>query len=108
MINQTSGKQKITEDEIQHVADLARIEISAEEKKKYASEMSAVLGYIDLLNEVKTDNITPTTQVTGLVNVVRGDDPRIEEANVNIGNRKKILEGVPLKEGYYIKVKSVF
>lgn len=107
MANQASGARIITEDDIQHIADLARIEISEDEKKKYASEMSAVLGYIDLLNEVKTDNIAPTTQVTGLANVVRGDDPRIEDADIKNGNRKKILEGVPLKEGHYIKVKSV-
>jgi len=108
MTIQDTGAQKITEDEIQHVADLARIEISEEEKKKYASEMSAVLGYISQLNEVKTDNIDPTTQVTGLVNVVREDEPRIDDAKAIADNRRKILECVPLTEENYIKVKSVF
>ena len=98
--------QIITEEEIQHVADLARIGISDEEKKKYASEMSAILGYIGLLSEVKTENVAPTTQVTGIVNAVREDDPRTD--NENAGDRKKILECMPLKEGSYIKVKSVF
>jgi len=99
----TSNKQKLTSEEIRHIADLARIELSAEEKEKYAKDLSQVLNYIDQLNEVDTKNISATNQVTGLINIVRED---IVE-NCDEETRKKILGGAPMKEGDYVKVKAV-
>jgi len=94
---------KLTTDGVQHIADLARIELTEKEKEKYTEELSAVLGFIERLSEVNTDNIIPTSQVTGLVNVVRED----EVENCDPGTRKKILEAAPMREGNYIKVKAV-
>lgn len=94
---------KLSQDQVQRVADLARIELTENEKKKYADDLSAVLGYIEQLNEVNTEGIPVTSQVTGLVNVTREDV--IEECDKE--TRKKLLDAAPMKEGNYIKVKAV-
>ncbi|MBU4580470.1 Asp-tRNA(Asn)/Glu-tRNA(Gln) amidotransferase subunit GatC [Patescibacteria group bacterium] len=94
---------KLTTDGVQHIADLARIELTEKEKEKYTEELSAVLGFIERLSEVNTDNIIPTSQVTGLVNIARDD---IVE-NCDEETRKKILNAAPMREGNYIKVKAV-
>lgn len=93
----------LTKDHVRRIADLARIELSKEEEKKYAEDLSAVLSYIDQLDEADTKNIPATNQVTGLVNIVREDI--IESCDEE--TRKKIIEAFPLKDGDYIKVKAV-
>jgi len=94
---------KLTGDQVQHIADLARIELISGEKEKYAEELSAVLGFVEQLSEVGTDNVIPTSQVTGLVNITREDE--VETCDEE--TRKNILNAAPLKEGEYFKVKAV-
>ncbi|MDD5291284.1 MAG: Asp-tRNA(Asn)/Glu-tRNA(Gln) amidotransferase subunit GatC [Patescibacteria group bacterium] len=64
---------KLTKEEIKHIADLARLELTDDELKKYGSQLSAVLNYINQLKEVDTTDIEPTAQVTGLENALRED-----------------------------------
>lgn len=94
---------KLTVDQVQHIADLARIELTQSEKEKYADELSAVLGFVEQLSSIKTDNIAPTSQVTGLVNIFRNDEA--EKCDPEI--RKQILLSAPLAENDYFKVKAV-
>lgn len=58
---------------VSHVAKLANLSLTAEETKKFEKQLSDVLQYIDKLNEVDTTNVEPTSQVTGLENVLRED-----------------------------------
>lgn len=60
-------------EEIKKIASLARIELTAEEEKRHAETISAVLDYMKMLNEVDTNGVEPTAQVTGLSNVYRED-----------------------------------
>jgi len=64
----------ITKEEIQKVAKLARIEIKQTEEKRLAETISAVLDYMNILNEVDTSGVESTNQVTGLENIVREDE----------------------------------
>lgn len=88
---------------MQRIADLARIELTGREKEKYAEELSAVLGFIEQLSKVDTDNIIPTSQVTGLVNVAREDEVKACDQKT----RQQIFSSAPLAEGEYFKVKAV-
>ena len=63
----------LTKKDIQHIADLARLELSEEELELYGGQLSAVLEYINQLQEVDTTDVEPTAQVTGLENVWRED-----------------------------------
>lgn len=59
--------------DVAHVAKLANLPLTAEEKKKFEGQLAETLDYISKLNEVKTEGVEPTSQVTGLENVTRED-----------------------------------
>jgi len=65
---------KLTKGEIKHIADLARLELTEAELKKYGSQLSDILSYIDQLKEVDTTDVEPTAQITGLENALREDE----------------------------------
>ncbi|MFP7494425.1 Asp-tRNA(Asn)/Glu-tRNA(Gln) amidotransferase subunit GatC [Terribacillus saccharophilus] len=67
---------EITKEQVMHVAHLARLAITDEEAEKMTKELDAIIGYAELLNELDTDNVEPTTHVLDLKNVMREDEPR--------------------------------
>jgi len=89
----------------EHIAKLSRLDLSESEKKKFSSELSSVLDYIEKLKEIDTSQALPTAQVTGLKNVMREDKIDNEESKKTRG---KILENAPERDGDFIKVKAVF
>ncbi len=58
---------------VPHVAKLANLPLNEEEVEKFDKQLSDVLQYIEKLNEVDTQNVEPTSQVTGLENILRED-----------------------------------
>ena len=90
--------------DIEGIAELARLHLTEDEKVRYAGQLSAVLDYVEMLNEVDTTGVAETCQVTGLEDVVREDiaTPCDEET------RKKIIDQFPAKVGNLLKVKAVF
>jgi len=94
----------LSKEEIEHIALLARLGLTDEEKKKYASQLSSILDYVEQLKEVDTDGVEPTAQVTGLENVMRQD----EMEKLDKETMKKLIELAPDKEDNLIKTKSVF
>lgn len=61
---------------IEHLAQLARLSVSGNEKTLFSSQIDAILGYMDKLNELDTENVGPTSHVITLSNVVREDLPK--------------------------------
>ena len=59
--------------DIKHVAKLANLSLKDDELNKFDSQLSKILEYIETLEKVDTKDVKPTSQVTGLINVV-GDD----------------------------------
>ena len=66
----------LTHDQVRHIAKLARLELSDEEVAKYATELTSILGYVEMLQEVDTKDVEPTAQVTGQKNALRADEIR--------------------------------
>ena len=99
----TNKNKKITLDEVEKIAGLARIEISPEEAEKFSEELSDVLGYVDQLSDVDTKGVEPISQVTGLVNVVREDVSEDFDEEM----RRELVERAAEKKDGFIKVKSV-
>jgi len=95
---------KLTPQKIEEIAKLARLQLTEEEKTRYAEQLSVVLDYVEKLNEVKTDNVPETSQVTGLANVTRLDE--ISECPAD--TKDKLLNLFPDKIGKQLKVKAVF
>lgn len=95
---------RLTKSEVEHVALLARLSLKKEEVDKFAKQLSSILDYVSQLQEVKTDGVSETAQVTGLENMMRDD---VIEAcgRETIG---KMLGNAPEVEKNLIKTKSVF
>ncbi|OGH69003.1 MAG: hypothetical protein A3I29_01060 [Candidatus Magasanikbacteria bacterium RIFCSPLOWO2_02_FULL_44_11] len=64
----------ISKTEIKKIAELARLKLTTDEETHHAKTISAVLDYMNILNEVDTTGVEPTAQVTGLKNIVRYDE----------------------------------
>lgn len=95
---------KLTTEQVAQIATLARLQLTEEEKTRYAEQLSAIFGYIEMLNEVPTDGVEETCQVTGLMDVVRDDEVKKTSEDV----RKKLIASFPEKSGDLLKVKAVF
>lgn len=66
-------KDKISREEVRHVAQLARLELSEMEEVRMTEQMNSILSYMDKLNELDTSNIPSTTHAIQLENVFRED-----------------------------------
>lgn len=95
--------KKISIAEVEHIANLARIDLEPEEKEKLSAELSDIIGYVEKLQEVDTDNVEPISQVTGMVNVMREDVAKDSDGET----RKGIASNFPDAQDGYIKVKQI-
>ncbi len=84
------------------MARLARLELTDDEVSRYTKEISAILGYVEQLQNVDVSGLEPTYQVTGLKNVTRPD--QIRDYGVD---QADLLKNVPASEDGQIKVKRV-
>jgi|SRR3989338_10633647 len=95
----------ITKKDVEHIAHLARIELTDAEKSKFETELSKILTFVEKLNEVDTTNVEPMTGGTFLNTVMREDqqiDASLEK------NSAELLAAAPDKKDNWIKVPSVF
>jgi aspartyl-tRNA(Asn)/glutamyl-tRNA(Gln) amidotransferase subunit C len=67
---------RITLAEVEHVARLARLDLSPDEKERMRGQLDAILGYVEQLRRVDTTGIEPTAHVLPLVNIFRDDEVR--------------------------------
>ncbi|MBI3351840.1 MAG: Asp-tRNA(Asn)/Glu-tRNA(Gln) amidotransferase subunit GatC [Nitrospirae bacterium] len=92
---------KITKEQVGHVAKLAKLSISDEEKEKFSLQLEKILMYVDQLNELKTEGIEPTSHAGGLENVFREDKVQ-PSLPVEIA-----LQNAPQQEKGFFKVPKV-
>lgn len=91
-----------TRDDVLKLARLARIELDEAEVEKFTVEFAAILKYVEQLQSVDVDGLEPTSQVTGLTNVMRPDTTH------DYGYKtKELLANVPDVEANQIKVKRM-
>ena len=94
---------KLTDDEVKHIAKLARLELSDEEVDKFGKQLSDILSQAKMLEEVDTEGVEPIAQITGLKNVTYKDE--VQPCDL----ADKLLEQSPMPiESHMIKVKNVF
>jgi len=67
---------KLSQDDVLHVARLARLRVNKDEVARFCRDLSSVLAYMDMLREVDTGDVEATVHVQALVNVYREDAPR--------------------------------
>lgn len=94
---------KLTKEQVQHIARLARLKLTPEEEERYAAQLTDILTYVEVLKELDTKGVPETSQVTGLSNVTREDEPRGELATSD-----ELLECSPLsKVDHQIRIKRI-
>ncbi|OGN04436.1 MAG: hypothetical protein A2831_01050 [Candidatus Yanofskybacteria bacterium RIFCSPHIGHO2_01_FULL_44_17] len=99
---------KITQKDVERIAGLARIRFGDKEKEKMAAEIGAILGYIDKLKEVDTDGVEPISNITGMENVMRKDEPTKNQLAEQAAEAAKLIEMAPDNKDNFVKVKAVF
>jgi aspartyl-tRNA(Asn)/glutamyl-tRNA(Gln) amidotransferase subunit C len=95
------GTMAITRDDVQHVAQLARLSFSDEEEERMAEEMSQILDHFEKLDELDTSGVPPMSHVLDVTNVFRADE--IEERI----DQEQALEPAPETDGGYFQVPKV-
>ncbi|OGW76282.1 MAG: asparaginyl/glutamyl-tRNA amidotransferase subunit C [Omnitrophica bacterium RIFCSPHIGHO2_02_FULL_49_9] len=86
---------------IDQVAELARLNLKFGERAKLAADLERILTYVDQLQGINTDHVTPTSHTLALENVFRPD------AVVPSKIRDAVLQHAPKSEGAYFKVPKV-
>jgi aspartyl-tRNA(Asn)/glutamyl-tRNA(Gln) amidotransferase subunit C len=93
-----SGR-KLELEQVRHVARLARLELTADEEQTLASDLSAILTYVDKLNQLDTAEVEPTTQVAEAGVPFRDDrvtnQPAAEQMLANAPERQDNFFRVP-------------
>lgn len=91
----------ISDETIEYVGILAKLELSDEEKEQAKKDMGSMLDYIDKLNELDTEGVEPMSHVFPVNNVFR------EDVVTNGDNREQMLANAPQKkEGTYMVPKT--
>ena len=92
----------ISDETIEYVGILAKLELSGEEKEQAKKHMESMLDYVDKLNELDTDGVEPMSHVFPVNNVFR------EDIVTNGDDREEILKNAPeRKDGAFVVPKTV-
>lgn len=94
-------KNNISEKEIEHIAWLAKIQLSNEEKKLYTEQINSILEYFKIIDELNTGETPPTFNVLGLTNIFRDDVVKPSLL------RGEALKNASRKERGYIKAPKI-
>ena len=91
----------IDSEQVRKVANLARLELAADEEAQFTTQLGGILDYIEQLNQLDVTNVAPTTRAIDVSNVTREDilQPYPE--------REAILNSAPQQEGDFFRVPKI-
>src|SRR5580704_14898373 len=95
------GDQKITLDQVRHVAKLSRLALDEARLEKFAGQLGSILEYVAKISEVDVTEVEPMAHALPIHNVFRED---IVEASLPV---EKVLENAPESDGPFFKVPKV-
>ena len=87
---------KITREEVEKVALLARLDLTEDEKDIFTGQMDAILAYVDKLNELDTSGVIPTAHAVPMENAFRDDEER-----PSIGVDNALANAPERADGFY-------
>jgi aspartyl-tRNA(Asn)/glutamyl-tRNA(Gln) amidotransferase subunit C len=91
----------LNREQVRHVAMLARLGLEPGDEDFYADQLSGILGHIDRLQQLNTDDIPPTAQVVEVTNALRADVPRTGLS------QEEALANAPATVDGYFRVPSI-
>ena len=92
---------KISLEDVQHIANLARLTFNEQEMESYQHQLSRILDYIEKLNQLDTEGVPPTSHVIPIRNVMKPDEKR------DLFQREDIIANAPSAEQGYFEVPKV-
>ena len=92
----------LTTDEVRHVAELAKLRLTEEEISQYTQQLSAILDYAEILQQVDTSHVAPTPYVLPVANVMAADAARPSLSNDDA------LANAPDAANGFFRVAAVF
>ena len=92
---------KVTDEMIEHLAHLARLSFTPQEKEELKRDLERMIGFVEKLKEVNTEGIEPLLYITAAENVLRED-----EVSQSI-TKQEVLLNAPLTDGNFFKVPKV-
>lgn len=92
---------KISLEDVQHIANLARLTFNEQEMESYQHQLSRILDYIEKLNQLDTEGVPPTSHVIPIRNVMKPDEKR------DLFQREDIIANAPSTEQGYFEVPKV-
>lgn len=93
--------EKLDEAQVRHVAKLARLKLTDDDANRYASQLTAILGYVAQLKSVNVDGVDPMSHPLPLKNVLR------EDVVLPSLTTEQVLANAPEKDGPYFAVPKV-
>lgn len=87
--------------DVKHVAKLANLKLKPQDEKKFEKQLNEILGYVEKLKEVKTEDVEITSQVTGLENITRED-----KADASL-TQEEALSGTNSQHNGMFRVKAI-
>ena len=93
--------KKITNEEVQKVAYLARLELNNEEINNHAKQLEKILEYIKQLEKIKTDDVPTTSRAIEVTNAFRKDEKKDSD------HKEKLLDLAPSREDDFFKVPKI-
>jgi len=95
---------KLTIEQVEHIAGLARLALTEGEKEKFQRQLSSILEYVEKLGQVDTARVEPLYHSVAMENVLRPDE--VKECGQE--TRRRLLGEFPDKEGDLLRVPAVF
>ncbi len=105
----SEGNGAVSLEEVRHVADLANLELTAEELPRMARDLNAILGHIAQLNELDTSAVEPMAQVgeaLGMKPAEAGETLRVDAVRASV-DRAAVMAEAPESDGRFFKVPKV-
>lgn len=96
--------EKITTEDVEKIAQLARLGLSSKEIKQSTEDLQNVLASFSEIQNIKTGDVATTDNASGLKNVLREDEAEPER----LAKHEELMERVPETKDGQIKVKNVF
>ena len=91
----------ITIKDVEHVAKLARLELTEAEKEKFTEQLGAVLEYVNQMNEVDTSDVEPMAHAIDFCNVMREDKVVYEQT------KEELMKNAPFEEDGFFRVPKI-
>ncbi len=91
----------VTRKDVEHIARLARLALSEDEKERFTAQLGAIVGYVEKLNELDTEKVEPTAHILPLRNVTRPDTARPPMGS------EAVVKLAPKSGGGFIRVPQV-